>query len=106
MEDASGPNGASMIAFAKQNGIELLTLLAGDSNVSLSSIDLSQIASSEAEEQWSVSWALRYTVTAKHQHLLLTKGYLVSCESTGAAASSKKPALATNIVARSVLLSH
>lgn len=59
-----------LLAFSKVRNIELRARPSSDSDVDLSGI---------AADSWSVSWALRYSVTAKHQHLLLTKGYLFEC---------------------------
>lgn len=68
-----------LLSFSKKHNVELRARPASDADVSLSVVDLAGLGQSVEESQWSLTWALRYSVTAKHQHLLLSKGYLYAC---------------------------
>jgi predicted oxidoreductase len=91
---------SDLLTFSKSSNIELCARPSSDSDVDLSAIDSSSV-SSDATSTWSLSWTLRYSVTAKHQHLLLTKGYLY-----GFAAVKATKSVAEPVVPAAAILSH
>eukprot|EP01113_Clastostelium_recurvatum_P030431 TRINITY_DN3697_c0_g1_i1.p1 TRINITY_DN3697_c0_g1~~TRINITY_DN3697_c0_g1_i1.p1 ORF type:complete len:237 (+),score=34.01 TRINITY_DN3697_c0_g1_i1:44-712(+) len=68
----------SMLTFAKQHDLDLLTHPVADAHVDIDNVDLGSVIPSE-NAPTKAAWAVRYEVSIRCRSLLATKGYLIQC---------------------------